>query len=139
MLANMSTFHRLMSRKDKSGNGAIKKVMSTPAPSSRSESISSASSDPSISWSLAASRRHTPSSSLSSLSNAFPAATSKRSPRVQATQGNIESSTANSADDWLLQPKQTSGFLHGSFPDEEAQPLEKDDERKVIFCAVVQA
>ncbi|KAL8926757.1 MAG: hypothetical protein Q9208_002831 [Pyrenodesmia sp. 3 TL-2023] len=127
----MSTFQRLMSRKDK--HGTLKKVMSTPAQSSlssRPESTSSASSSGDA-WSSAASRRHTRSSSLSSLSNAFPITISKRSPRLQATNGTIESSTANSRDDWLLQPKQTSGFLHGSFPDEEPQTLEKDDEKKV--------
>ncbi|KAI4131975.1 MAG: hypothetical protein LQ338_000959 [Usnochroma carphineum] len=127
----MSTFHRLVSRKDKAANGTIKKVMSTPTPSSPSESVPSASSYPSTSSSLAASKRHTRSSSLSSLSNAFPSVASKRSPRLQASQGTIESSTANSGDDWLLQPKQTSGFLHGSFPDEEPPPSNKDDEKKV--------
>ncbi|KAI4273849.1 MAG: hypothetical protein L6R35_006377 [Caloplaca aegaea] len=55
----------------------------------------------------------------------------KRSPRLQASWGTIESSTANSGDDWLLQPKQTAGFLHGSLPDDESQPMEKDDEKKV--------
>ncbi|KAL9046410.1 MAG: hypothetical protein Q9206_007088 [Seirophora lacunosa] len=108
--------------------------MSTPAPStpsSPSDSSSSTSSAPSISWSLAASRGGTRSSSISSLSNAFPASTAKRSPRLQASWGTIESSTANSGDDWLLQPKQTSGFLHGSLPDDESQPVEKDDEKKV--------
>ncbi|KAL8707148.1 MAG: hypothetical protein Q9225_007814 [Loekoesia sp. 1 TL-2023] len=131
---NMSTFHRLVSRKEKASNGFMKKVTSTPAqssPSSPSESTSSASSYPNTSWSLIASRTHTRSSSLSSLSNAFTTSSPKRSPRLQATQGTIEASTANSSHDWLLQPKQTSGFLHGSFPDEEVKPLEKDDDKKI--------
>ncbi|KAL8956201.1 MAG: hypothetical protein Q9193_006208, partial [Seirophora villosa] len=124
-----------MSRMERPGNGAVKKVMSTPAPStpsSPSDSSSSTFSAPSISWSLAASRGDTRSSSISSLSNAFPASTAKRSPRLQASWGTIESSTANSGDDWLLQPKQTSGFLHGSLPDDESQPVEKDDEKKQV-------
>ncbi|KAI4177740.1 MAG: hypothetical protein LQ343_000204 [Gyalolechia ehrenbergii] len=131
---NMSTFHRLMSRKERHGNGVFKKVMSTPAhssPSSPSESTSSASSYPSGSCSGVASRTHTRSSSLSSLSSAFPSAARKRSPRLQATQGTIESSTANSSHDWLLQPKQTSGFLHGSFPDEDVPQPKKDDDKKI--------
>ncbi|KAL8829480.1 MAG: hypothetical protein Q9170_006152 [Blastenia crenularia] len=133
---NMSTFHRLMSRKEKHGNGTIKKVMPTPtptqvSPSSPSESTSSASSYAGASWCFVTSSTHTRSSSISSLCNAFPPASSKRSPRLQATCGTIEASTANSSHDWLLQPKQTSGFLHGSFPEEEAPPPEKDDDKKV--------
>ncbi|KAL8734843.1 MAG: hypothetical protein Q9166_001195 [cf. Caloplaca sp. 2 TL-2023] len=85
------------------------------------------------SWSSVAGRSHTRSSSISSLSNAFPPAAPKRSPRLQATRGTVEASTANSCDDWLLQPKQTSGFLHGSFPDEENEGPNKEDDKKVMM------
>ncbi|KAL9000006.1 MAG: hypothetical protein Q9169_001251 [Polycauliona sp. 2 TL-2023] len=82
--------------------------------------------------SSSAGRSHTRSSSISSFSNAFaiPTPISKRSPRVHATLGIVESSTANSCDDWLLQPKQTSGFLHGSSADEDKQlPIKADDKK----------
>ncbi|KAL9601711.1 MAG: hypothetical protein Q9219_002322 [cf. Caloplaca sp. 3 TL-2023] len=131
----MSTFQRLMNRKEKHGNGTVKKVMSLPAPSSSSSPSESSFSAWSYSGTcspLVASRTHTRSSSLSSLSNAFPPATLKRSPRLQAISGTIEASTANSSHNWLLQPKQTSGFLHGSFPDEDAPRPERDDDNKKV-------
>ncbi|KAL8805474.1 MAG: hypothetical protein Q9182_001929 [Xanthomendoza sp. 2 TL-2023] len=121
----MSTFHKLMSRKDRSSNGVVKKVMSSPVQPS-SESTSSASSR-----SFPAGRSRTRSSSFSSLSNAFLPTSSKRSPRLQATRGTVESSTANSCDDWLLQPKQSSGFLHGSLSDDENDTPNREDDRKV--------
>ncbi|KAL8889578.1 MAG: hypothetical protein Q9215_003138 [Flavoplaca cf. flavocitrina] len=121
----MDTFHRFVSRKDKSGNGDVKKVMSSSPVQTSSESYSSASSS--------AGRSHTRSSSISSFSNAFalPTSTSKQSPRVHATRGIVESSTANSCDDWLLQPKQTLGFLHGGSADEDKEPSTKADEKKI--------
>ncbi|KAL8951500.1 MAG: hypothetical protein Q9222_002527 [Ikaeria aurantiellina] len=123
-----------MSRKEKSGTGTVKKVMSSPvqpSPSSPSDSTSSAYSSPEASWFFNTRTSHTRSSSISSLSNAFSTASSKRSPRLQVTPATIESSTANSYDDWLLQPKQTSGFLHGSPPDEDNVALEKEDDNNV--------
>ncbi|KAI4220525.1 MAG: hypothetical protein L6R36_007564 [Xanthoria steineri] len=120
----METFHRLV-RREKPGNGDVKKVMSSsPVPMSP-DSYSSASSS--------AGRSHTRSSSISSFSNAFacPTSASKRSPRVHATRGIVESSTANSCDDWLLQPKQTLGFLHGSSTDEDREVPTKADDKKI--------
>lgn len=130
MASNMSTFNKLRNRKEKSGISTIKNVMSPPAEpflSSPSESTSSASSSLGFPGSYDARRSHTRSSSLSSLSIAFPAANAKRSPRLQATKGTIESSTANSCDNRLLQPKQTSGFLNGSFPEEERRVSEEEE------------
>ncbi|KAL8643841.1 MAG: hypothetical protein Q9226_008088 [Calogaya cf. arnoldii] len=121
----METLHRLVNRKDKSANGDVKKVMSSSPVQISPDSISSASSS--------AGRSHTRSSSISSFSIAFASSTSasKRSPRVQATQGTVESSTANSCDLWLLQPKQTSGFLHGSSADEVQEASTKADDKKL--------
>ena len=70
--------------------------------------------------------------SLRSLSSAFLIAASKRSPKLAATESEIQATTANSYDGLLLQPKQTSGFLHGMFTDHERDTAKKDEETKVF-------
>lgn len=50
---------------------------------------------------------------------------------MQLTEGTILSSTANTYERLLLQPKQTAGSLHGLFPEEELKAPFKDDEKKV--------
>lgn len=72
-------------------------------------------------------------SSLRSLSSAFPMTPLKGSPKLAATESEVQATTANSCGDLLLQPKQTSGLLHGVFTDHEKDVSKKDDETKV--CA----
>ncbi|KAL8685142.1 MAG: hypothetical protein Q9218_007949 [Villophora microphyllina] len=130
----MSTFHKLIGRKEKSNHLDDKKVKFTtalPNPSSPSESTCSTCSSPATPASFAAPVVHVRSSSISSLSNAFPALNTKRSPRLQATFGAIESSTANYRDGWLLQPKQTSGFRNGSLSEDEDTTSERNGNKKV--------
>ena len=43
----------------------------------------------------------------------------------------IQASTADGCVDYVLQPKQTGGFLHGLFADEEKAVHKKDDGKKV--------
>ncbi|KAI9870309.1 MAG: hypothetical protein M1830_004388, partial [Pleopsidium flavum] len=75
---------------------------------------------------------HRSSSSFSSLSLAFPdLANGKRSPRQQATECLVHASTANSLDDYILQPKATSGHLDGLFTADERKRPEKDEEKKI--------
>ncbi|KAL9046906.1 MAG: hypothetical protein Q9214_000388, partial [Letrouitia sp. 1 TL-2023] len=131
--AGMSTFHRLVSRKDKDAHGAPhRKVMSSPAsqsPSPRSDSFASIFSSTDT---FSAFNGHNSSSSASSLSLAFPLIqNAKKSPEAQATEGAIESSTANTCEHLLLQPKQTAGFLHSWFPEEKVKLSEKDENAKV--------
>ena len=136
-MTRMSGLNRLLNRRDKyaQGDQNSKKVMSSPAPQSLLSSDSSSASSSSIYTgtfppsSLFDDRKS--SSSLSSLSLAFTTQTSKRSPRLQVTEGTIHSSTANAFEHLLLQPKQTAGLLHGMFPDEETKAPVKDDEKKV--------
>ncbi|KAL9577306.1 MAG: hypothetical protein Q9203_007515 [Teloschistes exilis] len=130
----MSSFHKLIGRKDKSSTVNGKKVMSTPSPpvpSSPSESTCSTFVSPATPSSLDIVRVHVHSSSLSSLSSAFPAINTKVSPRLQATVGNVESSTANSCDGWLLQPKQTSGLPNGNLSEDDDRVAEGNTNKKV--------
>ena len=115
-----SSINRFLSRKDKFIHGTHKdKVMSSPVftpspvqtPSSARSRISSY-------------------SSLSSLSSAFSTLVTKRSPRLQAYDGVIECSTADSPA-FVLQPKRYSGTLNGFFEGEELKTPEKDEEKKV--------
>ena len=57
---------------------------------------------------------------------------------MQATEGTIHTSTANSSEDLLLQPKQTGGLLHGLFPNEDKKVPEKDEDKKVWSLPVLQ-
>ncbi len=132
----MSSINRFLSRRDKNGYGDHqKKVMSppppTPLPASDSSSTSSFSTSTGTFAPLSSFYRHTSSSSLSSLSLAFPVQAPKRSPHSQMTEGTVHASTANSSEDLLLQPKQTAGLLHGLIPDEDKTVPEKDEEKKV--------
>lgn len=103
----------------------------TALPASDSSSTSSFSTSTSTFAPLSSFYRHTSSSSLSSLSLAFPIQAPKRSPHLQTTEGTVHASTANSSEDLLLQPKQTAGLLHGLFLDEDKTVPEKDEEKKV--------
>ena len=137
----MSGLNRLLSRRDKSAqrDDRLKKVMSLPPPnpSSASDSSSSLGSTGTFTRSSSLCGRKS-SSSLSSLSLAFTTQIPKRSPRLQAAEGTIHSSTANAYEHLLLQPKQTAGLLHGLFPEEENKSPIKDDEKKVcpIHCSI---
>ena len=73
-------------------------------------------------------------SSLRSLSSAFLVTASKRSPRLAATASEIQATTADSYEGFLLQPKQTSGFLHGVFTDHEKVGPRNSEEIEV--CAL---
>ena len=75
--------------------------------------------------------RSSSTSSLNLLSSAFPSPATKRSPRLSATQSEIHASTANTFEDLLLQPKQTSGSFHGAFTDQESNVPRKDQGKKV--------
>lgn len=116
----MSTINRFLSRKDKHSHGTHKdKVMSSPAftPSPTPTPSSTRS-------------RNSSYSSISSLSLAFSALVTKRSPRLQAHEGLVECCTADSRG-FLLQPKRYSGLLNGFFEGEEFKSLEKEEEKKV--------
>jgi len=76
-------------------------------------------------------------SSLRSLSSAFLVTPSKRSPRIAATASEIQATTADSYEGLLLQPKQTSGLLHGVFTDHEKVGSKNGDETEV--CALERA
>lgn len=135
----MSSFHKLIGRKDKSSTVNGKKVMSIPSPpvpSSPSESTCSTFVSPATPSSLDIVRVHVRSSSLSSLSSAFPVINTKVSPRLQATVGNVESSTANCFDGWLLQPKQTSGFPNGGISEDDDRVAEGNTNKKVDLATV---
>ncbi|KAI4251677.1 MAG: hypothetical protein LQ352_004720 [Teloschistes flavicans] len=135
----MTSFHKLIGRKDKSGTINGKKVMSIPSPpvpSSPSASTCSTFVSPATPTSLDIASVHVRSSSLSSLSNAFSAIHTKGSPRLQATVGAIESSTANSCDGWLLQPKQTSGFPKDSLSEDDDRVFEGNTNKKVEFSTL---
>ena len=126
----MSSFNKLMSRKEKGSNSTVKNVMSQPAEpilSSPCDSASSFSSSLALSGFYRGFDEHRRSSSLSSLSSAFPAADTKRSPRLQASTGTIESSTANSCDLLLLQPKHVSGSLDGSISGDEDRRISDEE------------
>lgn len=130
----MSGLNRLLSRRDKHAHGVDrhKKVMSLPIPTPSSASdTSSLVSTGTFAGSSSSLRGQNSSSSLSSLSLAFTTQIPKRSPSLQAAEGTIHSSTANTYEHLLLQPKQTAGLLHGLFPEEESKPPVKDDEKKV--------
>ena len=113
-----------------------KKPSSIPIPSSSSASSSRAVSGTStpLPYSTASTSAFSSSSSSSSpfsLSLAFSISKIKRSPRLQATEILVQSSTANTADHCVLQPRATSGHLHGLFNDFEETTPEKDAEQKV--------
>ncbi|KAI9679110.1 MAG: hypothetical protein M1829_001780 [Trizodia sp. TS-e1964] len=94
--------------------------------SSSASSVSCISAPHSLSYSF--------SSSVSSLSLAFkePVTKGKRSPRLQATEGLVHASTANSlSGNPLLQPRLFSGDLLGLFPAEEGKKPEKDEDKKI--------
>ncbi len=135
-MVTMSSINRFLSRRDKNSHGSDqKKVMSPPPPpplpASDCSSTSSFSTSTGTFAPLSSFYRHTSSSSLSSLSLAFPTQAPKKSPLLQATEGTVHASTANSYEDLLLQPKQTAGLLHGLFPDEDKKAPEKDEDKKV--------
>ena len=116
----MSTINKLLSRKDKHSHGTHKdKVMSSPA------STPSPAPTPSSTRS-----RNSSYSSFSSLSLAFSTLVTKRSPRLQTHDGQVECCTADSGG-FLLQPKRYSGLLNGFFEGEEVKTPEKEEEKKV--------
>ena len=132
----MSGINRFLSRRDKHNkHGHQEKVMSPPMSSeqptlgSSSRSSFRTSSGPSTASSISH-KYSSSSSSLLSLSLAFSNVPGKRSPRLQAVQGIVHSSTAHTNDYCLLQPKQTSGYLHGLFNESEDTVPEKPDEAK---------
>lgn len=78
------------------------------------------------------SRRKTSSSSLCSLSLAFPdSSTGKGAPDLQATETLVYASTANSLGRYILQPQSPSGQLSGLFSADKKNPLAKDEKDKV--------
>lgn len=134
----MSGIHRFLSRRDKRHHKDPhhEKVMSPsmPPPPLPTAHSSSTSSLRTFSGTLFLPlQRHSSSSSVSSLSLAFPPPRPKASPRLQATEATVQSSTANTSDCYLLQPRQTAGHLHGLFTNHEEQVREKDEEKKVGF------
>ena len=142
----MSGINRFLSRRDKHHRWSHnkdsnphevqqEKVMLPKMPSSipipSSSSASSSRTVSGISTPLPYSTASTSSSSPFSLSLAFSITKIKRSPRLQATEILVQSSTANTADHCVLQPRATSGHLHGLFSDFEENVSEKDVEQKV--------
>lgn len=116
----MSTINRFLSRKDKLSRGALKdKVMSSPAPTPSP-----------IPTPISTRSRNSSYSSFSSLSLAFSALVTKRSPRLQAHEGLVECGTADFGG-FLLQPKRHSGVLDGFFEGEKVKTPEKEEEKKV--------
>lgn len=76
-------------------------------------------------------------SSIRSLSSAFPVAASKSSPKLAPTASEIQATTANSYDGLLLQPKQTSGFLHGVFNDHDKVATERAEQAKACVSIYI--
>ena len=70
-------------------------------------------------------------SSLNLLSSALPSPAPKSSPRLSATESEVQASTANAFEDLLLQPRETSGSFHGVSTDHEKTVPKKDEEKKV--------
>lgn len=56
---------------------------------------------------------------------------SKTSSRLQAVGGTVHTSTANTCDLYLLQPRQTEGYLNGLFIDYGDKVRDKSDEKSV--------
>ncbi|MCJ1351089.1 MAG: hypothetical protein MMC33_001071 [Icmadophila ericetorum] len=148
----MSGINRLLSRRDRhrkdpkdpketketrQEKGSGEKVMSSsilplqPPPPTVSSSSSSLRTFSGVSTVFSPPFRQSSSSSLSSLSLAFAHPKPKGSPRSEATQPTVHSSTANTSDFYLLQPRQTAGHLHGLFTDFEEKIPEKDEEVKI--------
>ena len=141
--------HRLLSRKEKKPKDVIKDVAPPPPDlvtsptmsfSSMARNASSSASSqraPSAhSLHMSSSPRNLSSSassllSLSSFSQAYPLPRTKTSPYTNAVDGTVLARTSNSSDSCLLQPKQTSGHLHGLFAEHEEEPPYKDEETKV--------
>ena len=133
----MSGLNKFLGRKEKHAKASQREnVMSPPVPcmlpTPTSSSNSSLHTLSAVSALVFPSHRHSSSSSsLSSLSLAFPHAKPKGSPRLQASGSLVESSTANTSDYYLLQPRQTSGHLHDVFIEQEERLPEKNEEEKV--------
>lgn len=118
----MSTFNRLLSRRDKHRASHKEKVMSSPAAPPKPIVAAFSSSD------------HSSSSSLCSLCLAFTVTRSKRAPSLQATVESIECSSANSTN-LLLQPKPNDGHANGLLIPEDSEDIENsesEEERKVL-------
>ena len=143
----MSGINRFLSRRDKhhrwshhkdsqQDENHQEKVMQSafpspiPTPASASTSSSRAVSGTSTPLTYTTARS-TSSSSVFSLSLAFPNPKTKRSPRLQAVESLVQSTTANTYDHCVLQPRITSGHLHGLFNDLEETVPEKDADQKV--------
>lgn len=116
-----------------------RKVMSPPMPSDLPTPVSSSASSfrtssrvftpfPNI-------YQHTSSSSLSSLSLAFPNLKAKTSPRLQAAGGTVYSSTANARGSYLLQPRREGRISGLFFASEEKKAPEKKDDEAVRFTS----
>ena len=109
--------------------------MSPPMPISLTTTLSSSASSfrifSAVSTPFPSIYHHSSSSSLSSLSLAFPNLKAKTSPRLQAVGGTVHSSTANASDCCLLQPRQTEGYLNGLFIDYEGRVSAKIDDKSV--------
>ena len=118
----MSNLNKFLSRKDKYSYGTHRnKVMSSPV------------STPSPIQTPSSTRSRTSSySSFSSLSLAFSTPVTKRSPRLQAHDGQIECCTADS-NGFILQPKRYSGTLNGFFEGGEFKTPQKEEEKKVRY------
>ncbi len=129
----MSGINRFLSRREKRSSGSQhKKVISPPSlpqPLYEGQSSASSSSGHSAPFSC---YHFSSSSSLSSLSIAFPDHKgSKSSPHLQATRCLVVASTANWKVDFLLQPLLVSGNLYGLFVAEGKKKPDKDEEKKV--------
>ena len=126
--AIMSTINRFLSRRDRHTHGSHKeKVMSPPESPSSSDSVEVSSLRP----------RRSTSSSLSSVSLAFPGLPRKRSPRRQANIGIVECSCTDLRT-LLLQPKSDGGILNGMFvADQERKDHVKDEDRKARYAKEV--
>jgi hypothetical protein len=143
----MSGINRFLSRRDKhhrwshhkdaqQDESQQEKVMQPAFPSAvPTPASSSTSSPPTVSGTSTpltyTTARSSSSTSVFSLSLAFPNPKTKRSPRLQAVKSLVQSTTANTYDHCVLQPKITSGHLHGLFTDFEESVPEKDGEQKV--------
>lgn len=135
----MSGINRFLSRRDKKPKepkGAQQeKVMSPPLPFILSTPVSSSASSSrtssAVSTPFPSVYHHSSSSSLSSLSLAFLKVKAKTSPRLQAVGGTVHASTANASGCYLLQPRQTEGYLNGLFIDYEERVSGKVDDKSV--------
>lgn len=133
----MSGMNRFLTRRDRNRSGSRQRKVMSPSPLPLLSSAPLSLDGQCVSCSDSAtdclpSRRHRSSSSLCSLSLAFPdLPTGKAAPNSQATKTLVHASTANSLDRFVLQPEPPSGQFFGLFTADKKTPSAKDEKEKV--------